>query len=176
MPKNSSAAAEQASSVLGIPPSYSPKIRLHYDPEQDDVAMNRWRLENILVKIANAKDRLEIDDAFAPLGAFLAFLLALLPNDFQEFLGIAGSAWTAVAIVGAVIFGIRALGVLWQVFKLRDEPKKTPEDFVREIMQEFKERQAAYEKQHLAAIGSGASENQATQSIPDTEAPQPPQV
>ena len=137
------------SGSVGIP--YDPKHDLLHDPVQEDIVLNRWRLRAILEESAKMRHRFE--DSFVWFGVLLAFLLALLPQDFEEFLTLSGDVWTAIAMIGATFSVFKILQIWWKVWSQRNEPHKAPDQLVQEIVAEMKaRREEVWGKQVLAQV------------------------
>lgn len=133
---NANPPPEDAKQPLGI--LYAPEHALLHEQRQEDIVLSRWRLLHILETIERGKRRPKFDDAWPWIGVFVAFFLALVPRDFQDFLGFPPEVWNTVGIVGTVVSVIKIGQIYWRIFKVRKQPEKTSEQIVEELMDEMR--------------------------------------
>ena len=122
----------------GQSPEFLPRQSLVYEREQVTVAMGRWRLHLLCDELLKGQPRHTFDEAWPWLGAFLAFLLALLPREeFKDFLGLKASTWEAIIVIGMFATGLMFLRLVW--FAIRDLSQKPPtaEQVVDRLMEEM---------------------------------------
>lgn len=130
-----------------------PDYVLVREPEQVDVALNRWRLELLLRDIreaeARAKQRPNGGAFFASLGLVLAFLFPVLAAEFTtDFLGIPASTWTAFALVSFVLSIVNALATSMKLvgyyFQHRkDKPPPDAAEIVQKLVDEMQSHSAS---------------------------------
>lgn len=143
--------------------------------------MDRWRLQLVLETMEREQARPTLEDAFPWVGVLLAFLLAAIPNDFQDFFGIPGEVWTAIVIIGAGYSALRVLNILWRVWRIRNTTRQTAADLVNQIVEDMRQRrreiaaQQAQQQNALAAsLGSQVGTPTISQSSQSTASTQPP--
>lgn len=117
-----------------------PMVETLYEPWQIDVSINRYRLLMILAKCQGQKSLPHYDAALPWLGVMLAFLLALLPSDFQDFLGISANVWQGAMLFGAISAGLIALRALYLAHRHRNDEIETPEFIVDQLVSEMSPR------------------------------------
>jgi hypothetical protein len=159
------------------PPTWNPKRGLLYDPEQDDIVLNRWHLKDLLEKMEREKARPNLRDAAPALTILLTLLLALVPGNFGDFLGIEASTWEVLAILVAGGAALRIAQICIAVGQTRDQ-RLTAADVLQELEADFKERIAKAEQQQLGQPGDatkaaerGQSGGAVPQSVPETTPP-----
>ena len=150
----------------GLGQLYLPQHELLHEQVQEDIVLSRWHLKDILVTIENERARASIEGAFPWFGGFLAFMLALLPRDYQAVLGLSSDFWTAISAIGASGALFMGLRVWWQVFKQRHIPRRTAADLVDEIWTEMRARR---EQQVSQALGDVPSSPQSTLDSGDSQ-------
>ncbi|MDA0988190.1 MAG: hypothetical protein O2783_03460 [Chloroflexi bacterium] len=112
-----------------------------FESVQVDVSVNQYRLELILNEVQGNRDRPQYDDAWPWVGVVLAFLLALLPTDFQDYLGIEGAVWEALALFGTFGSGFLVLRTVYRAWKHRKDEMRTTKQIVAELVAEMRESQ-----------------------------------
>jgi hypothetical protein len=68
------------------------------------------------------------------MGVLLAFLLALIPSDFQDLFGVSAEAWEGATLFGVVVTGAVIVWKLNNAFVHRNDPVDTPESVVEHIL------------------------------------------
>lgn len=156
-------------SVRGSEGQYSPPRQgLLSDPVQEDIAMNKWRLQIHLQSMEKEYSRPRIEDALPWLATTGAFLLALVPRDFKSFLGFSGDVWTAVALIGSFFFAYQTVRVLWNVFMHRKDKHITAEAVVLEIMDDMRTQQERFQAQQQGrpSLRDGVSTQTTPPNVP----------
>lgn len=118
-----------------------PTVEMVFDPVQTDVSMNKFRLQLLLQQYQEDRDRPKYSEAWPWLAVAAAFLGALLPADFVDFLRIDAAVWEASFIMATVIC---TLGFIWRLcsaFQYRDKKAPEPEAAIEQIITEMRERQ-----------------------------------
>jgi len=98
------------------------------------VSLNRYRLQLIFDQFLRQKGRPEYGDALPWMGVLLAFLLALIPSDFQDLFGVSAEAWEGATLFGVVVTGAVIVWKLNNAFVHRNDPVDTPESVVEHIL------------------------------------------
>lgn len=102
------------------------------------VNINSDHLRLILEDFEKRPERAKLEDAFPYGGLLLAFLLALLPSDFQSFLGFSGDSWTAVTLAGLIATTFMFLRKIWLWVSHRGVEIKTPGVVIEELLEKLR--------------------------------------
>ena len=109
--------------------------------------LNRWHLrcelDDFVTAQVEARERPKFSAAVPYIVTVLGLLAALLPRDFQDFLGISGETWTGVVATATCLYTIKIIQITTRAARatLKNKPVKTADEAVDEIMATFKKRQ-----------------------------------
>jgi|SRR3972149_7596946 len=126
------------------PNIYNPQHDLLYPPMQEDIVVNRWRLQTLLEERERTQKRRRLEDSFPWIGVLLAFMLPLVTSDFKPFLAISGETWKAIFVIGAAYSGFKTIQVWWTMFRQGKENTQTPAEIVQALVDEMKTQRAEY--------------------------------
>ena len=112
----------------------------------EQIEMNKYHLILVLERLKKGSKIPSYGDACPWVGLGLAFLLALIPADFKDFLELSAATWQAIAIILMGASFLKAGHVLWQAWKYRDERTETPEEAVQKIVAQMTEDQKKLSK------------------------------
>ncbi len=119
----------------------------HTSPDEG-LLMNKWHLIRVIARLQSRSKGPRLEHAIIPLALFLGLILALLPADFQNYLGIKAELWEAIALILTVLSGVATAAMfIWWTIDIVKNPPKTPEDCYEEIIEEM-----AQDRKRLAEI------------------------
>ena len=98
--------------------------------------MNQYRLRIEFDKFQRDRARHKFDDAWPWVATLLAFLLAVLPADFQDFL-FPAAVWEAMAIILTAASAFMVVRIWYLAYRERNDKAPTPEDAVNSLIDEM---------------------------------------
>lgn len=99
--------------------------------------MNQYRLRIEFDKFQRDRERQRFDDSWPWIATLLAFLLALIPSDFQDSLGLSADTWTAIGVILAGGSAFMILRIWYQAFRQRNNKAPTAEEAVERLISEM---------------------------------------
>jgi len=115
------------------------KPRLWQSEFQDDIRVNRYRLEIMLRDFEESSNRVTLDVIWPWAATGMGSLTALATGDFHRLVGIPARGWEAL-FVFSIMFSIsRALAAAWKMRAYRLNEKPTCASAITELMKEMRE-------------------------------------
>ena len=110
--------------------------------------MNKYHLARVLDRMHKRRNP-GIEHVAIPFTMFWALLLALLPTDFQDYIGIKAATWESLAFGLTWLSGIVTVVLfVWWAYNIIRHPSKEPETIVDEIIDEMeKDRERLMRRQ-----------------------------
>lgn len=121
---------------------FSQDHKLVAEQNPTNVVLNKWQLLRICDRLMARSKVPRFEDCLPWLGMLVAFLFALIPTDFQDYLGLSKNQWESLAIFGMLGSGARFLYLFWLALKAWWRTKEqTSEQFVEDLIREMRQDQ-----------------------------------
>ncbi len=148
-----------------------PRQEYYVRSAEEWIVLHRYHLLNVLGEAAGYGARTGITDVLAWIGVLLAFLLALLPRDFQDFLGLSAATWDAVAFAGVAVSGIMLIRTIYALIRARFRQGKigpfeitagpqSPSQIIDGMLAEMRAEKSAFTQMREEAVAEGREEVQ----------------
>ncbi len=104
----------------------------------EELTINKYHLIWVISRLQGGPRRPRLEHVVIPLALFLGLLLALLPADFQNYIGLNAEIWEAIAIILTTVSGIATITLfIWWIINITRNPPKTPEECYDEIIKQM---------------------------------------
>ena len=131
------------------------KASITYEAPSEIVAMNKYHIQLVLERVMGKPRNPTLEHVLIGLAFFMGVLLAWLPRDFKDFLGIRAEVLEASLLLLVILSGIGTvvLFILWLRNRVK-YPRKSSDDIVKDICDEIaKDRDKAIKSYNKKAMG-----------------------
>lgn len=111
--------------------------------ERLKVSVDKIRL--FTTRLVYSQPRYRLEHVLMPFAMFLGLLMALLPADFKDYMGLSAAVWQAIAIILAIVTALATIVLFfcWVWGKWR-HPRKSADELVQELIDQIEQDQAKW--------------------------------
>ncbi len=126
----------------------TPAFGLTHEAPPERLVMNKYHLLLVIDRLMKKPKGPALEHVFIPFALFMGSLLSLVPKDFQDYWGMSGATWQAVAFIIVIMSGSATIGLfIWWLVCAIKYPRQTSDQIFDDICDQIaKDRERAIQQ------------------------------